>query len=64
MLDCIVRDPNATTGYIVMPEQTLRSSISPQREADPIAQLVSGKEEEMKMSEEEKVVDMQRNVHV
>ena len=36
MLDYIEKDPNATTGYIIMPEQTLRRSIS-KREADPIA---------------------------
>jgi hypothetical protein len=44
MLDYIEKNPNTTAGYIVMPEQTLRKSIS-KVENDPIAQVVSGKEQ-------------------
>jgi hypothetical protein len=56
MLDYIEKNPNTTTGYIVLPEQTLRKNIS-KLENDPVAQLVSGQEQKTSLDQSEKVVD-------
>lgn len=52
-------------GYIVVPEQALRRSLSDETKDDPIAQLVSGKEAKVEIDcEEERVVDRERKVRV
>jgi hypothetical protein len=66
MLDSIEKAKDTKVGYIVAPEQSLRRSISEEeKDYDPIAQLVNGKEPTQHVElEEYKEVDRKRNVKV